>query len=698
MKKLFLFIALLLGICQVRADEGMWLLQMIEEQHLADSLRKAGLTMPVGELYSEQKPSLREVVGIFGEGCTGEVISKDGLILTNNHCGFESVHAMSTLEKNYLQDGFFAKSRAEEIHVPDLTFRFIVRIEDVTPAIQAYMRREKITLGELEGMGLSELNARWFVESEYFGQEGVLSEIYSFYNGNRFYMVYFKKYSDVRLVVNPPQNVAQFGGNSDNWVWPRHNPDFAIFRIYADKNGNPAEYDESNVPLKCQRALPISLGGLQEGDYAMVMGFPGQTQRNLTAGELSYLKNDFSAAWLRPLKVVMDTYNKRMQADKEENLVLANEYFEMGNTTKKFEGENAIIEREGLIEKARRRTQDLEAWARQNNCPEYIGVAERIDSVHKVYGDSIHDLFLAYHVIERFSGAVEGEDYQGVLIGEDNSSELLEFSFPSKKKNERMQALLTDLIQCYYKEKRLPMDVFGFGGEKEGVAFVNDLFTKSVFTDSLRMVKVLKKKKQKVYDNDPVFRLGDLTNKYLDLVSRYARYIDALGDLKATYVRGLSEMADWAKAPDANSTLRLTYGHVADLRNPQGERYGYATTLDGMIAKENAQNPDYVLNPRVRELYDAKNYGRYADKNGKLPACFITTNDITGGNSGSPVLNAKGELIGCAFDGNLEGLGGDLAYDINLQRTIAVDIRFILWVTEVFGGSRYVIDELDIVQ
>lgn len=698
MKKLFLFIALLLGVSQMRADEGMWLLQMIEEQHLADSLRKAGLTMPVGELYSEQKSSLRDVVGIFGGGCTGEVISKDGLILTNNHCGFESVHAMSTLEKNYLQDGFFAKSRAEEVHVPELTFKFIVRIEDVTTAIQTYIRREKIDLGKLEWDELSAIAYRWFGDSEYAGQEGMFAEIYSFYSGNRFYMVYFKEYSDVRLVANPPQNVAQFGGNSDNWVWPRHNPDFAIFRIYADKNGNPAEYDESNVPLKCQRALPISLGGLQEGDYTMVMGFPGQTQRNLTAGELSHLKNDYYSAIMRPGKVIMEHLWKHMQADKAENLTLADQYFELGNMTKKYEGESSVIDREGLVEKARLRTQELEAWAKKNNCPEYIGVAERIDSVHRVYADSVHDAIFSVFSIKELSDYLFHSVYKDVELGSSDGEEFYGLEFPSKKEREKKQALMTDLMRLYYKEKRLPFDVCGLGNEKEAVAFVQDFFAKSVFTDSLRMAKVLKKKNQKVYDRDPLFRLANVKEQLAVLMNSYSNYLTAVGDLKALYVRGLSEMADWAKAPDANSTLRLTYGHVADLRNPQGERYGYATTLDGMIAKENAQNPDYVLNPRVRELYDAKNYGRYADKNGKLPACFITTNDITGGNSGSPVLNAKGELIGCAFDGNLEGLGGDLAYDINLQRTIAVDIRFILWVTEVFGGSRYVIDELDIVQ
>lgn len=257
---------------------------------------------------------------------------------------------------------------------------------------------------------------------------------------------------------------------------------------------------------------------------------------------------------------------------------------------------------------------------------------------------------------------------------------------------------MKDMIRLYYKEKRLPFNVFDFGSEKEALSFVDALYTKSVFTDSVRMQKMLKKKDQKAYDNDPVFRLREVREKYLSIIEAYNNFDLTKGDLEATFVRALCEMNEWSKAPDANSTLRLTYGHVADLHNIEGQKYGYETTLDGMIAKEDAKNPDYVLHPRMRELYDAKNYGRYARKDGKLPACFITTNDITGGNSGSPVLNAKGQLIGCAFDGNLEGLGGDLEYDIKLQRTIAADIRFILWLTEIFGGSRYVIDELNIVQ
>lgn len=699
MKKLFLFIALLVGAFQARADEGMWLLQMIQEQHLIDSLRKAGLQMPVSELYSEQHPSLREVVGIFGGGCTGEIISKDGLILTNNHCGFESVHAMSTMDKNYLQDGFFAKSRAEEVPVPELTFKFIVRIEDVTTAIQTYARREKINLAVLtDDEVLERIGYKWLMDTEYANRPGMDARLYSFYSGNRYYMVYTQEFSDIRLVVNPPQNVAQFGGNSDNWVWPRHNPDFAIFRIYADENGNPAEYSATNKPLKCRQALPISLAGVSEGSYAMIMGFPGQTQRNLTAGQLSFLKNDYYPAIILPFKLKMEHLWKRMQADKAENLALANDYFDLGNASKKFEGETVVIDRERLIEKAHARATQLKTWAQKNNCPEYVHVAERLDSVYRVYGDSIHDVMLAGQAIRALNGLFRvAEEAQDYILSEEETANIAENVLP-KAEVKNSHALVKDMIRLYYKEKRLPFNVFDFGSEKEALSFVDALYTKSVFTDSVRMQKMLKKKDQKAYDNDPVFRLKEVKEKYLSFIEAYINFGLTKGDLEATFVRALCEMNEWSKAPDANSTLRLTYGHVADLHNLEGQKYGYETTLDGMIAKEDAKNPDYVLHPRMRELYDAKNYGRYARKDGKLPACFITTNDITGGNSGSPVLNAKGQLIGCAFDGNLEGLGSDLEYDIKLQRTIVADIRFILWVTEIFGGSRYVIDELNIVQ
>lgn len=711
MKKLLLFFSLLFVGVQLRADEGMWFLQLIKEQYLADSLRRAGLQLPYDELYSESKPSLRDVVGIFGAGCTGEVISPDGLVLTNNHCGFESVHAMSTMENNYLQDGFFAKSRAEEVPVENLTFQFIVGIEDVTEAVHTFLKREKMSTAEFMMRHASDVGYRWAKESHWKNDMDVTSELYEFYQGNRFYLIYKKTYYDVRLVVNPPQNVAQFGGNSDNWVWPRHNPDFALFRIYASEKGEPRMYDPKNVPLRCKRYLPISLGGVKGGDFSFIMGFPGTTQRYLTPGGLTYLQKTYFPSIAETFQLNMDVLQRAMRASKEDNLALADEYFSLGNTSKNFEGQIAAIDRERLVEKAQQRVAQLEAWARANGRKEYIGVARQADSVYQVYQDSVYDLLLAsqafsalYPIHNTDAGEVlydlakHGSYYSDEDLMYLLNRYTLAATIGNPKAFQRQKETAKKLLLHYAKNHRLSESIFPhLRTAKDIHRYVETIYNKTLLKDSLTLKKFTNKISKKRLSEDVLMQhyTQDL-EAFSKLRSCHFHLERGKSDFEQTFVKGWLEMHKGRKAPDANSSLRLTYGHVADLRSPKGGFYGYETTLDGLLAKENPRDPDYVVHPRLRELFEAKQFGRYARPDGKLPACFITTNDITGGNSGSPVLNAKGELIGCAFDGNIEGLGGDLEYNMELQRTIAVDIRFVLWVTEIFGGSRYVIDELDI--
>lgn len=708
MKKLLLFVAFLLGFGTVRADEGMWLLKLMEQQHLADSLRKAGLQLAPAQLYAETGPSLRNVVGIFGGGCTGEVISPNGLILTNNHCGFGLVHAMSTLQHNYLQDGYFAKSQGEELHVPNLSFTFVRRIVDVTEVIEAHAKAEGVDSYTMQSRSFLDKEAKVLeAESDLKDMKALFTRIVPFFGGNRFYMFYEQRYSDVRLVANPPQNVAQFGFNSDNWMWPRHTADFAVFRIYADADGQPASYATTNQPLKTEEFLPISLSGIEEKDYAMVMGFPGSTSRFLTASQIRLRTESQNAPINLVGEVRLSEMKAMMNADSALNLAYAREYMSQGNMVKNYGGMNESVRQRGLVEKTKAKEVAFQRWAEtQSAHPEYRDIIARIDAVCRAYTDTLYDVALLnstfgqlvptyfFPALDDLARAVERKDAEAIQKRGKGIYDIL----PHEKSRQTvMQVLAQRTLPYWFRHRRVTASPAGFASEADIAPFLHRLFSKSLFRDSVSFAKFLAKPSLKKLESDPLYQLSrsvyDVAMPLQDATRRYSRTIMPLNRV---YVRAVCEQNNWSKAPDANFTLRMTYGHVKGYSPRNGVAYEAQTTLDGMIEKENPKDPDYFVNPRLRQLYESKDFGRYAREDGKLPTCFLTTNDITGGNSGSPVLNAKGELIGCAFDGNIESLSSDLAYYPEMQRCIAVDIRFVLWTLDIFGGSKYLLNELEI--
>lgn len=690
-----------------RADGGMWLLKLMEQQHLADSLRAAGLEIPVSEVYSEDGPSLKDVVGIFGGGCTGEVVSADGLIFTNNHCGFDFVHSMSTMEHNYLQEGFYAKSRAEELYTPGLEFVFVRGIEDVTEQILSLTSEFNEYLRQNEEV-LDMFSASILEQSKWKDVPGMRCRVLPYFSGNQFYAFFEQVYSDVRLVVNIPQNFAQFGENQDNWMWPRHNPDFAVFRIYADKDGNPAFYDEANVPLHCDKYLPISLKGVKDGDFTMVMGFPGSTERYLSASEIEHHVNGLDRPINTMGEVVLSHMKELMDNDPELNLSMASDYFMIGNTVKNFGGEIEAVRKLRLVERRREAEKDFLAWAVQNGHQDMPKVLSSIDRITTSYTDTLHDLYLASFGMRQIkmspSVTTVGEyakDYKELKkakVADSMAIMLLEdASFLSDAQLAQDKALMKQVLRTYLKHKRLPLNFLPINTTDEVDAYVERIYGQSVLTDSARLAAFLRKPSEKVFDADPWAQhvLG-LQSYLMQLSSNIQNYFASLAELDKKYVGAQLERNGWTTAPDANMTLRMTYGHVCDLRPRDGVLYDYQTVIDGMFEKENPNDPDYVINEDVRKLYLAGDYGRYAREDGKLPACFITNNDITGGNSGSPVINARGELIGLAFDGNLESLSSDLEYNGALQRCITVDIRYVLWCIEYLAKSNYLFDELEI--
>lgn len=709
-KTLLLLVALVMSLCGARADEGMWLLKLMEQQHLADSLRKAGLQLPPEMLYSETSPSLRECVGIFGGGCTGEVVSADGLVLTNHHCGFSYVHEMSGIGHDYMKDGYFAHSRAEELRTPDdLTFTFILRITDVTDIVKAEAKKAGVDEYKMQSQGFLEpLGDKLLKKSDLRKKKGVSVEIVPYFGGNQFYIFYMQEFKDVRLVANPPYNIGQFGGNSDNWMWPRQNPDFAMFRIYADKNGNPAPYSTDNVPLKVKKYLPISLKGMKEGDFTMIMGFPGRTQRYLTAAEVTLRCQAMNEPYVIAGNPLLSYYKGLMDQSDELRLLLEDDYFGWGNSIKKFGGMNEAVEKNHLVAQKQAEEKAFRAFAQKAGKPEYNDVIDRIAALCKAYNDTIFDgglsslVFLNQRVnapttrVEAYVAALKSGKAKEIAQTKEALQKSMHFPSQQVLDIDHNQALL--LVPYFIKHHKLQAVPSVVAEGKDWQKQIDSIYRYSVYTDSARFAQAMASGNADVLTNDPLYRWDKEVRAYYNttIYAPRMRYQKQSTLLDKIYVAGLCEMYNWSKAPDANFTLRMTYGHVKDLKPRDAVRYDWHTVLDGMFEKASQTESDYFVNPRLQKLYEAGDYGRYAREDGKLPACFLSNNDITGGNSGSPVMNAKGELIGLAFDGNIESLSSDLKFDPRLQRCINVDIRYVLFIIDKFGGSTYVLDELDL--
>lgn len=700
-----------MGFTAAHADEGMWLLKLMKQQHLEDSLRKAGLQLPATALYSETAPSLRDCIGIFGGGCTGEVVSPEGLILTNHHCGFSYVHEMSGIGHDYMKDGYFAHNRSEELRTPaSLTFTFVKRITDVTAQVNAEAVKKHADEYTRQSIGFLEpIAQKMLKKSEFAKLKGMTARIVPYFGGNQFYIFFEQKYQDIRLVANPPYNIGQFGGNSDNWMWPRHNADFCMFRIYADKNGQPAPYSKDNVPLKLQKYLPISLKGMNQGDYTMIMGFPGTTTRYLTAAEVKLRCESTNAPIILAGNPLLKYYKELMDQSDEKRLLLEDEYASWGNTVKNFGGMNEAVEKEHLIDEKKDEEARFRQFAAQSGKAEYKDIIERIEKLCQTYADTLHDmtlyrialqdqaLWVRPSLVNAYEKALQSNKQKDI---EAAKAALVAYCQNNiKNVNMAIDCGKVKLLTPYFLQGRKLKDLQPayLNGKQKVEAVIDDIYNNTIFADSTKLANALAKNDAQILKNDPLYlQTTDLVAYQEKLAKTLQAYNAQRKELDKIYVRGLCEMYDWAKAPDANFTLRMTYGHVKDLDPRDGVHYNWRTVLDGMFEKESSTESDYFINERLRKLYEAKDFGRYAREDGKLPACFLSNNDITGGNSGSGVLNAKGELIGLAFDGNIESLSGDLKFNPRLQRCINVDIRYVLFIIDKFGGAGYVLPELDL--
>lgn len=716
-KKSLLVVVAALSIGSARADEGMWLLQLMKQQNSIDMMKKQGLKLEADELYNPNGVSLKDAVGIFGGGCTGEIISPEGLILTNHHCGYGAIQQHSSVEHDYLTDGFWAMNRSEELPTPGLKFRFVHRIVDITDLVNSKVKAGETD--EVNAMGypfLSKLAKEELEKSDLKGKPGIEVRALPFYAGNKFYLFYYKVYSDVRMVAAPPSSVGKFGGETDNWMWPRHTGDFSMFRIYADANGEPAEYSASNVPLKTPKFLPISIKGLNEGDYAMIMGFPGSTERYLTQSEVKQRMNAVNQAMIDMRGVRLEVLRKYMEASDKTRIQYASKFAGSSNYWKNSIGMNkAIIDNDVLGTKAE--IEKRYATFAQGK-PEYEGVVGKIDAIIEQSTPTLRQL---YYTNEALRGAIEfGSTYMIMdnikqAIEEKNDSLLqaskkqLEEAFNSIHNKDYdhevdravAKAILPALAKALNADE-LPTFYQTINGAFKGDynAYIDNMYDNSILSNRENLDKFLKKPTVKAIEKDPATAYSRSKNeKMKELTKQYMELENGLELLHKAYIRGLGEMKQPVPSyPDANFTLRLTYGNVKSYNPRDAVHYNFYTTTDGILEKENPEDREFVVPAKLKELIQKKDFGRYAMKDGTMPVCFLTTNDITGGNSGSPVINGEGELIGTAFDGNWESLSGDINFDNNLQRCIALDIRYVLFILDKLGGCGHLIKEMNIVE
>lgn len=618
---------------------------------------------------------------------------------------------MSGIGHDYMKDGYFAHNRSEELRTPaSLTFTFVKRITDVTAQVNAEAVKKHADEYTRQSIGFLEpIAQKMLKKSEFAKLKGMTARIVPYFGGNQFYIFFEQKYQDIRLVANPPYNIGQFGGNSDNWMWPRHNADFCMFRIYADKNGQPAPYSKDNVPLKLKKYLPISLKGMNQGDYTMIMGFPGTTTRYLTAAEVKLRCESTNAPIILAGNPLLKYYKELMDQSDEKRLLLEDEYASWGNTVKNFGGMNEAVEKEHLIDEKKDEEARFRQFAAQSGKAEYKDIIERIEKLCQTYADTLHDmtlyrialqdqaLWVRPSLVNAYEKALQSNKQKNI---EAAKAALVAYCQNNiKNVNMAIDCGKVKLLTPYFLQGRKLKDLQPayLNGKQKVEAVIDDIYNNTIFADSAKLANALAKNDAQILKNDPLYlQTTDLVAYQEKLAKTLQAYNAQRKELDKIYVRGLCEMYNWAKAPDANFTLRMTYGHVKDLDPRDGVHYNWRTVLDGMFEKESSTESDYFINERLRKLYEAKDFGRYAREDGKLPACFLSNNDITGGNSGSGVLNAKGELIGLAFDGNIESLSGDLKFNPRLQRCINVDIRYVLFIIDKFGGAGYVLPELDL--
>ena len=696
------------------ADEGMWMLPLLQKMNIK-TMKAMGCKLSAEDIYSINHSSLKDAIVQFGGGCTGEVISAEGLLVTNHHCGYSSIQRLSTPEHNYLENGYWAMNRSEEIPAPGLTVTFLESMTDVTAILQkAYEAALELTQDEDAAEKALKNASDELVAKAEADNPGCNAEVQDFYNQNVQYLIVYKTYRDVRFVGAPPASVGKFGGETDNWMWPRHTGDFSMFRIYAGADNQPAAYSADNVPLRPKKSLKISLKGVKEGDFSFIMGYPGSTQRFQTAAQLkAMIDNRMVSVGARTVR--QNVMWEGMESDPAIRLQYANKYANSANGWKKWQGEKLAFEKLNIIGREEQREKAFMDWvnADPQRVSKYGSALEELEEISKNASKPMNESTLLIEclyyigtndVYGRFSRSysrLERENPQDTLGNIKKAVAAAKAAF--KDFNVPLEKKMAVAMLNYYREHAdtlgYPKSIGDFAN-MNFTEYVDNLFETSIFADPEKLEKVAEAPDTESFTTDPAAVLyADFFKIYMDK-AHYAN-LDREARTKASkaFTAGLLEWeAGKPSYPDANFTMRLTYGKVGGYSPKNGVWYSHYTTLDGVMEKEDPDNYEFIVPARLKELWNARDYGVYADAAGELPTCFLTNNDITGGNSGSPVLNAKGELIGLAFDGNWESMSSDVMFEPDLQRCICVDIRYVLFMLDKFGGAGWLLNEMNIVR
>ncbi len=706
---------LILSVGSLKADEGMWLLPLIQKLN-SKKMSELGFKLSAKDIYDINNSSLKDAVLHFGGGCTAEVISKDGLVLTNHHCGFGTIQKLSTVDHDYLQNGYWAKNREEELPAKGLSVIFLDRFEDVTKAVTDAMDAAKDAKTKDEAFRTisDQLTNKAVGESKY-----LRARVVSFFGDNQYYMVVSKTYSDIRFVGAPPASIGKFGGETDNWMWPRHTGDFSMFRIYADKDNNPSEFSKDNVPYKPKKFLTISLKGVNQNDPAMIVGYPGRTNRFMTSYEVKETSEISNAVTILVRGVRQGIIWADMEADPKVRLQYSSKYAGSANSWKKSLGMNETFAKLKVYERRAAEEKIFSEWVAANpaRIEKYGKALSDVKSaiegrakllyISKYYMEALNSIELTSAAM-RLGPQVERapREGRGGAGGAGGGGRPFFQMSPAdffKDYNVATDIKVAKALIKLFRDKVPASELPGFyktiDANYQGNvdAYVDAMYSTSVFASEEKL-KAAQAGDKKLMETDLALLAGrDITTAYMKYSLELEKYRTQYAAGQKLYIAGMLEMkAGQAIYPDANSTMRLTYGKVLNYSPKDGVIFDYVTTLDGVMQKEDPKNYEFTVPSKLKELYDAKDYGQYAMKDGRMPVAFLTNNDITGGNSGSPVMNGKGELIGTAFDGNWESMSSDIIFEPSLQRCINVDIRYTLFIMDKFGGAGYLLNEMKI--
>jgi hypothetical protein len=715
-------------------DEGMWLLMYIAQMNYAD-MQKLGLKLSPDQIYSVDKPSLKDAVVGLGNSqtggtsffCTGEVVSPNGLIFTNHHCGFEAIQSVSTLEHDYLTNGFWAKSYEEEIPIKDMTISFLVRMDNVTDKVLKDVT-DDMTPAKREEIIKKAIKK---IEKEASENGKYNTVVRDMFEGNEYYLFVYQTYMDVRLVGAPPSSIGKFGGDTDNWMWPRHTGDFSIFRVYAAPDGTPAKYSKDNVPLKPKHYLPISLKGVHKNDFTMIFGFPGTTERYLPSYGIKLALEESNPTIIKIRDKKLAIMKKYMDQDPKTKLQYASKYAQTANYWKYFIGQNKGIKRWNIIERKEQLEAEFAKWVHSN--------PER----EKLYGNVLSDFEKGYNDLKKINivfwylndGIFQGPEFilasfqmayqlNNLLETQNKAPKNEKSKYDDMIKNAAEDAMkqaedffkdynptvdkeiFVEMMKMYikdvpadYQADIIKKELFGKKFKGDIQKWADYIYSTSIFVDEKKCKDFLKNPSYKIISKDPGFTVAmSFIQNIRNIYSTYSAAQEKIKNASRLYIKALREMMPDKKFyPDANSTIRMTYGTVQDYYPYDAVYYDYRTTYKGILEKEDPTNEEFVVDSTLKRLLLNKDFGPYAE-NGTLYVCFLTNNDITGGNSGSPVINANGELVGLAFDGNWEGMSSDLQYQPEVQRTIVVDVRYVLFIIDKLGGAKNLIKELTLVQ